>query len=230
MGTSLMVKSPRLCDDAPGCSQATQHPLQPLLKTLSLLRFKPIMYSVLRAGASTSFLLPLLFCVGCGSSSPYGPPPEGLPIESSDLSESEVCLSSEQISSVPPVYRCKTESGVVFVSNLKDCSVSEKFSFQATTRQLFVGLTGLTILSQEPVSFGDRRALQTLVSGTLDAQPIAVSTFTFRDGECVTDVVVWRAEDRPLASTESSGNFSRLSQSIAEHIVGESMEPLHGEG
>lgn len=188
------------------------------------------MYSVLRTGASTSFLASLLFFVGCGGSSSLGPPPEALPIESFDLSESAVCTSSEQISSTPPVYRCKTDSGVVFVSNLKDCSVSEKFSFQATTRQLFVGMTGLTVLSQQPVSFGERKALQTLVTGTLDAQPLAVSTFTFREGGCVTDVVMWRAEERPLTSSENSGSFSRLSQSIAEHLVGESMEPSNGEG
>ena len=194
------------------------------------------MYSVLRLGASTSLLrltcvtLTTLFAVGCGGSSSVGPEPVDLAVDPHSLAEEGACRSTEQLSTSPFVYRCESERGPVFISTFKDCSVSEKFSFQATTRQLFVGVTGLTILSQEPVSFGSRKALQTLVSGTLDAQPLAVSTFTFREGSCVSDVVVWRTEDRPLSAGDSSRAFASLSQSIAEHVLGDDMELGHGEG
>lgn len=183
------------------------------------------MYSVLRRGASTLFLALLLSLPGCGGSSALGPAPEGVPLDYSSISDSPTCSSSEEISDDPPVYRCDTASGHLFISSLKDCSASEKLSFQATTRQLFVGVTGLTVLSQEPVSFGQRRALQTIVTGTLDAQILSVSTFTFREKGCVTDVVVWRVEDRPLVSGEASRKFAQLSQSLAQHIVEPAEEP-----
>jgi hypothetical protein len=113
----------------------------------------------------------------------------------------------------------------VFVATLRDCQVSEKFSFQATTRQLFVGVTGLKVISQAPVAVGGRNALQTLVTGTLDAQPLSVSTFTYREHGCVNDVVVWRTEGGPVTEQGSPEAFATLSQSLAERVLGASMEP-----
>ena len=188
------------------------------------------MYSVLRCRASTSFLVMLLSTMGCGSSPLGGPIPVDIPIAEDSLSDAGPCHSTEEISSEPYVYRCDTKAGALFVATFKDCSVSEKFSFQATTRQLFVGVTGLTIISQEPVSFGPHKVLQTVVTGTLDAQPLAVSTFTLREQGCVNDVVVWKAEDKPLKAGELSRSFSALSQSIAKHVVGATVEPAHADG
>lgn len=185
------------------------------------------MYSVLRRGASTSFYLTIALIAGCGSS-PFGSAgPLDLPILTGPLSDAATCTTVDEVGSAPHVYRCNNSSGPVFLATLKDCSVSEKFSFQATTRQLFVGVTGLKVLSQEPVSFGQRKALQTLVAGTMDAQPLSVSTFTYREEGCVNDVVVWRTERSPILAGESSQAFAALSLSVAEHMLGALTEHDH---
>ena len=183
------------------------------------------MYSVLRRGASTSFFALAACVAGCGGSGIAGPDPVAIPIPQRSLSDAAECQSVEQIESSPPVYRCQQSNGPVFVATLRDCQVSEKFSFQATTRQLFVGVTGLKVLSQAPVAFGERKALQTMVTGTLDAQPLSVSTFTYREHGCVNDVVVWRSEVGSLVEAGSSQAFAALSQSLAERVLGATMEP-----
>lgn len=183
------------------------------------------MYSVLRRGASTSFFALAACLTGCGGSGVAGPDPVAVPIPQRSLSDAAECQSVEQIESSPPVYRCERDGGPVFVATLRDCQVSEKFSFQATTRQLFVGVTGLKVISQAPVAFGGRNTLQTLVTGTLDAQPLSVSTFTYREHGCVNDVVVWRIEGGPVKEQGSPEAFATLSQSLAERVLGASMEP-----
>ncbi len=183
------------------------------------------MYSVLRRGASTSFFVLTAAVAGCGGSGVAGPDPVAIPIPQRSLSDAAECQSVEQIESSPPVYRCEHSGGPVFVATLRDCQVSEKFSFQATTRQLFVGVTGLKVISQAPVTFGGRKALQTLVTGTLDAQPLSVSTFTYREHGCVNDVVVWRTESTSESEAGAPQAFTALSQSLAERVLGASMEP-----
>ena len=205
-------------------SQAGWHPLKHSHHYLLL-----IMYSVLRRGASTSFSVLVALVAGCGGSTLGVQGPLDVPISTHPLSDAAACTTVEEIAATPHVYRCDSSAGPVFVATLRDCSVSEKFSFQATTRQLFVGVTGLTVLSQEPVSFGQLKALQTLVAGTMDAQPLSVSTFTYRDEGCVHDVVVWRTEQAPLAGAESSQAFAALSRSLAEYVLGALMEPGHGQ-
>jgi len=189
------------------------------------------MYSLLGLGARYSFLaLAVSLLSGCGGSSAAGPPPEGIQLNAGAITDAPECRSAEEISDEPFVYRCDTGAGPVFISSLQDCSVPEKFSFQATTRQLFVGATGLTVLSQAPVTVGERQALQTLVSATLDAQPLTISTFTFREGRCVTDLVVWRAEKSPARAGSASQAFASLSLSLAQQLLGDSLELGHGEG
>ncbi len=189
------------------------------------------MYSVLRRGASTSFVALLATLAGCGGSplalGSHGP--LDLPISTSPLSDAHTCSEVEEIEKSPHVYRCTTPGGPVFVATLQDCSVSEKFSFQATTRQLFVGVTGLKVLSQQPVAVGHRNTLQTLVTGTMDAQPLSVSTFTYREEGCVNDVVVWRTEQATVEAGSSVDSFSAASRSIAEQVLGSREEPGHAQ-
>ena len=180
------------------------------------------MYPVLRLGTSTLFILaPLLFW-GCGAAV-SGPQVVKLPVQERSLSDAAECRSTEKIASSPYVYRCDTnldtELGALFISTLKDCSVSDKFSFQATTRQLFVGITGLTVISQASLSFGNKKALHSLITGTLDAQPLTVSTFTFREEGCVTDLVIWRSEESTEDMNLIRSRFSKLSQKLAEHLI-----------
>jgi hypothetical protein len=105
----------------------------------------------------------------------------------------------------PMVYSC-AERGrdPFFVTTLRDCSVPEKLTFQTTTRQLLVGVLGLKVIKQEPVQIGTNKVLQTVASGSLDAEPVLLSTFTFRRDSCVTDLVLWR----PLKSLEPDADIA----------------------
>lgn len=119
------------------------------------------------------------------------------------------------------MYRCQTDGEDVFMTSLRDCSSSEKMSFQATTRQLFVGLMGLKVLSQEAVSLGDVKALQSVVRGTVDADPVVMATFTFRKNGCVTDLVIWQGTASDIADEELKSTFSSLSKNVADSLIQE---------
>lgn len=147
------------------------------------------MYTVFRQGARYSFytvICALAALVGCSSS----PAPQIIPIEA-EAAREHLCVRVGNKSS--RIHSCPSRNGAVYVSALKDCSIAEKFTLQATTRQLFVGLTGLKVISQEPVTLGSTQALHSVVQGTVDADPIAMSTFTFRKENCVRDLVMWRS-------------------------------------
>jgi hypothetical protein len=107
----------------------------------------------------------------------------------------------------------------VFVTTVKDCSIPEKFTFQATTRQLLVGVVDLTVLTQDPMTFNSLKALHSLVHGTMDVDPFIMSIYTFHQNECVTDLVVWRGSSRDKPSPEDASKFSGVSSSIAQQLV-----------
>jgi hypothetical protein len=121
------------------------------------------------------------------------------------------------------VYSCSTSSGPIFVSTLKDCSIDEKFTFQATTRQLLVGFVGLKVVAQEPVKLGSTPALQSVVQGALDADPIVMSTFTFRKDSCVTDLVLWRGNPNKDYSEAFIETFARDSKSLADSLIADTL-------
>jgi hypothetical protein len=112
---------------------------------------------------------------------------------------------------------------------MKDCSIPEKFSFQATTRQLLVGLVGTKVARQTPVLVGGRKMLQSVITGTVDADPVILSTLTFRQANCVTDIVLWQSagteavvpEDRLDAFAESTQKLttSLLNDELLVHDV-----------
>ena len=147
------------------------------------------MYTVFRQGARYSFhtvVFAFMATVGCSSSSA----PQIVPIETTTNSH-DVC--SRVGGSASRIHSCPSRNGAVYVSALKDCSISEKFTFQATTRQLFVGLAGLKVVSQDPLTLGTTQTLHSVVQGTVDADPVVMSTFTFRKDHCVRDIVMWRS-------------------------------------
>lgn len=147
------------------------------------------MYTVFGQGARYSFytiVFMVAATIGCSSA----PAPQIVPIEN-DTSARHVCERVGGKSS--RIHSCPSRNGAVYVSALKDCSISEKFTLQATTRQLFVGLSGLKVVSQEPVTLGPTQTLHSVVQGTIDADPVAMSTFTFRKDNCVRDLVMWRS-------------------------------------
>jgi hypothetical protein len=107
----------------------------------------------------------------------------------------------------------------VYVSALKDCSISEKFTLQATTRQLFVGLSGLKVVSQEPVTLGSIQTLHSVVQGTVDADPVAMSTFTFREDSCVRDLAMWRSLLPAKAGHAEVSDFVSESIDLAKLLI-----------
>jgi hypothetical protein len=147
------------------------------------------MYTVFRQGARYSFytvVFAFLATVGCSSSHA----PQIVPIEP-PTNPQGACSKFGGKSS--RIHSCPSRNGAVYVSALKDCSISEKFTLQATTRQLFVGLSGLKVVSQEPVTLGTTQTLHSVVQGSVDADPVVMSTFTFRKDNCVRDLVMWRS-------------------------------------
>jgi hypothetical protein len=112
----------------------------------------------------------------------------------------------------------------MFVATLKDCSIPEKFSFQATTRQLMVGLVGAKVARQAPVSMGKFNTLQSVVTGTMDAEPVMMSTFTYRNKECVTDIVLWQGVPADsLAQADKVSAFSDSSKRLASALLNENL-------
>lgn len=178
------------------------------------------MYPFLHRCARYSFRAQLLLVAvlfGCSST----PPPTSISLGREQLQVHGCTKLSKHMSTV--VYSCSTSSGPIFVSTLKDCSIDEKFTFQATTRQLLVGFVGLKVVSQEPVKLGSTPALQSVVQGALDADPIVMTTFTFRKDKCVTDLVLWRGNPNKDESESFIATFTRDSKTIADSLIAETI-------
>lgn len=174
------------------------------------------MYPFLFRGASTSFLL--LLATLCACSSGPANPPVSVPLNSPQIREAAHC-EKQRGDHGANIYECESELGPVFVTTVKDCSIPEKFTFQATTRQLLVGVVGLTVLTQDPMTFNSLKALHSVVHGTMDVDPFIMSIYTFHQNECVTDLVVWKGSSRDKPSTEDTSKFSGVSSSIAQQLV-----------
>jgi hypothetical protein len=176
------------------------------------------MYPVFRLRARHSFLvLTMLPAVMLGCSST--PAPTTVPIEQTVLQSSE-CQAMSSSPKPSRVYSCKSDIGSVFVATLKDCSIPEKFSFKATTRQLLVGLTEMKVVKQEPVPATPTNMLQSVILGTIDADPVMMSTFTFREKDCVNDIIIWqgiKSSEEP--SNDSITAFSESSKKLAAQLV-----------
>jgi hypothetical protein len=107
----------------------------------------------------------------------------------------------------------------MFVTTVKDCSIPEKFTFQATTRQLLVGVMDLTVISQEPETLHSVKTLHSIVHGTMDVDPFIMSIYTFHQNDCITDFVVWRGTSRGKPSADETAKFSGASSSIATNLI-----------
>jgi hypothetical protein len=171
-------------------------------------------YSVFKHTASACFLSSVL--LACSST----PAPTTVPLESVAL-KADACSKISGPLATPVLYRCKDGDEEIFVTSLKDCSIPEKFTFQTTTRQLFIGLLGLKVISQDPVALGETKALQTVVTGTLDAEPVIMSAFTFRRNKCVTDIVLWRSVASVDPGADSVSRFTNSSKQITASLFNE---------
>lgn len=173
------------------------------------------MYPVLFRGASTSFLFLLATLTAC-SSGPSNPP---VSVPMSPPRVQEVKCEKQPGSHGPNIYQCQSELGPMFVTTVKDCSIPEKFTFQATTRQLLVGVMDLTVISQEPQTLNSVKTLHSIVHGTMDVDPFIMSIYTFHQNECITDLVVWRGAPHGKPSADETAKFSEVSSSIAKNLV-----------
>ncbi|MFO0416791.1 MAG: hypothetical protein ACK5Y6_05835 [Pseudomonadota bacterium] len=173
-----------------------------------------------RARYSFALLASVLATIVTGCSS--GPAPTAVPLESLNL-RADSCEMLSKPPRSPVVYRCPTQGSPVFVTTVKDCSISEKLTFQTTTRQLFVGVVGMQVVSQAPVSLGSTHALQTVVTGTIDAEPVMMSSFTFRDEGCIDDIIIWQATKSPQTPPEQVEGFKTASQRLAKTLFNEEL-------
>jgi hypothetical protein len=176
------------------------------------------MYPVFGLRARHSFLVLTMLCAavwGCSSS----PSPVTVPIEQTALKSGD-CQRLASAAKPSVVYSCKGDTGPVFVATLKDCSIPEKLSFQATTRQLLVGLTGMKVVKQEPVPVGSVNMLQSVVTGAIDADPVMMSTFTYRDKSCVNDIILWQGMQSAQEPSQATiAAFSESSRKIATSLL-----------
>lgn len=113
------------------------------------------------------------------------------------------------------VINCQTEAGPLFATILEDCSIPEKFTFQATTRQLLVGMSDMAIISQTPVTAGAKNQLHSVVKGAIDAAPVLLSFFTSRRNGCVTDLVMWKGIPRGEVAPDVIAQFTEASRGLA---------------
>ena len=172
------------------------------------------MYPFLSRGAILIVCLTTL----AGCSSGPGNPPVSVPLSAPEVREVAKC-SREPDRYGTNIYKCPSTLGSLFVTTVKDCSIPEKFTFQATTRQLLVGVMDLTVMSQSPVSFNSSKALHSVVHGTMDVDPFIMSIYTFHQNDCVTDLVVWKGSSKEKPSIEDTTAFADVSSSLAQRLV-----------
>jgi hypothetical protein len=167
-------------------------------------------------------------CSGLGCSVGTPPEPTSLEVAERSLAALERCrpLSSERARAY--VYRCDTKDEPLFVTTMRQCGVPDKLSYQATTRQLLVGITNLELLNQAPVTLTSAKALRSIVRGMLDADHILVATFTRRSEDCITDIVIWRASTASTESGSEVDSFTLMATELAASI--QSGEPHSRKG
>lgn len=151
-------------------------------------------------------------CSGSGSGNSVT-----LPLPGAALVASSGCTKLSDTDGAK-VYQCKDDASEnpLFVTVLRDCSISEKFSHRATTRQLLVGFSHLKVLNQEPVALGEQKVLRSVVAGILDVEPVYVSTFTLRNGSCVTDLVIWTKSEEASRATVGTLGIETVAQRFSD--------------
>lgn len=179
------------------------------------------MYLFSPLGARYSFLALLsASALLWGCSSKKAPVP--VKVETHAL-EVQSCAALSPSGGASLIYECHASGTRLFMTSLKDCATPEKFTFQATTRQLLVGFVGLRVLSQESVAFGKDKALQTVARGALDADPVVLSTFTFRKNGCIHDLIFWREVTSGQSDEELRTSFSEESRRVAASVAKETI-------
>lgn len=168
--------------------------------------------------ARTSFaVILLLWTLGCGAATPTT---HSVRITPEVLHSSNRCQGFDGGPTVPnSVINCQTDAGPLFATILEDCSIPEKFTFQATTRQLLVGMSDMAIISQTPVTAGAKNQLHSVVKGAIDAAPVLLSFFTSRRNGCVTDLVMWKGIPQGEVAPDVVAQFTEASRRLASILA-----------
>ena len=125
----------------------------------------------------------------------------------------------EEIDQDPYLYKIIDHSGNAqtppsFVTAVKQCGgVGRTTSTTATTRQLLVGLSDISIKRQAPLVVAQNKVLFSLLQARLDNKDLTVLSFSSRDDHCVTDLVAWNQTkyNDPLIKYLTSANEDQLS-------------------
>jgi len=156
-------------------------------------------------------LLTLVLVSGCGG--PKGSKPKSVPLafEADAPPSCELTNPKASGKKEPLVYKC---NGDLFLTTLKECSIPDKFTMLATTRQLLVGFASLKLLKQSVGEFAGAKALESLYEARFDVDDLYLMTFSLRREDCVQDMVAWTKREH-ASSPES---FSEQAQGLARLV------------
>lgn len=170
---------------------------------------------VLRYAASIGTLL-MVHVGGFGCSSTFIESHAiNLPLHLTQHEGDAQCIQVQRQQAPAYIYRCRRGPHDIFVSKLHACHHPEKYTYQASTRQLLVGFADLQILSQAPVALNNQNTLRSIVHATLDATPVLAATFTHREKSCITDLVIWRSALHARPSPDEIAQFEAAADEIA---------------
>jgi len=98
-----------------------------------------------------------------------------------------------RINEDPPVYRqSRGETPPLFLTAIRDCSLSKHSSAIAAARQLLVGLEKIRIIKKSTILLAGKQIIRTAVLAKLDGKPLELLTYTLKQDACVQDYVLWR--------------------------------------
>ncbi|HHT9111308.1 MAG TPA: hypothetical protein ACFYDZ_09150 [Candidatus Brocadiaceae bacterium] len=72
---------------------------------------------------------------------------------------------------------------------------NKKYTLEILNTQLFIGLKGKKILSMEPVTIGNQKAMHTILTGEMDNQHVKIDSYVIRTKDHVYDLLYWSPSD-----------------------------------
>ena len=111
----------------------------------------------------------------------------------------------------PNVYRSKDG---VYMTALSECPVQKSSSPVTRTRELFVGFKEVRMLHSTSLSLSNETVEKTILSASLDKNPLTAIVYSTHRKKCAFDIVLWQpngSDDAALASAatmlETNLNF-----------------------
>lgn len=116
------------------------------------------------------------------------------------------------------VYKCSCCHGDLFFTAFKQCEVQQEIDYEATTRQLVVGLGQLEQLSQTPLFMNLDTIQRTIFRGTLDTDQLLLASFTVRVEGCDLGLVAWRPTAAASGEAADVDNFTEDATMLTREI------------